>query len=77
MQFEFLGEIFDLVKNAKDENSLFEKFLQDNQRFRNFRRKEDYVSLIEKYFEIQQIHTFDKVYRIPYSKLVFECRVKR
>ena len=27
MQMEFLGEIFDLVKSAKDENSLFEKFL--------------------------------------------------
>ena len=53
--------------NYKTEVSLFEKFLQDNQRFRNFRRKEDYVSLIEKYFEIQQIHTFDKVYRIPRS----------
>lgn len=27
MQTEFLSEIFDLVKNTKDENSLFEKFL--------------------------------------------------
>ena len=62
--------------NYKESGSRLEKFFLNNQRYKNFRTRDDYIKLIEQFFNIRRIMEFEKVYRIPYSKIVFECSVK-
>lgn len=56
--------------------SPLERFFINNQRYKNFRTKGDYIKLIEQFFDIKKVIELEKVYRIPYSKIVFECSIK-
>jgi 2-polyprenyl-3-methyl-5-hydroxy-6-metoxy-1,4-benzoquinol methylase len=54
----------------------FENFLFKSERGTNFRDREDYIKLLSKHFNIDNVSVISKIYRIPYSKLVFECSIK-
>lgn len=54
----------------------FENFLFKSERGTNFRDREDYLKLLSKHFNIDNVSVISKIYRIPYSKLVFECSIK-
>ena len=59
-------------KNA----SFLEKFFECHERNKELRSKDDYVKLIGKKFNIDKITELNNVYRIPYSRIVFECTIK-
>lgn len=69
------GKIIISDMNYKDNYCAFEKFLLKNERGKYIRGQEDYKRIIEKHFSIEKITELKKVYRIPYHKIVFECRV--
>ena len=54
-------------------NSKIEKFLLCHERGHHLRTKEQFADLISKHFKIDNITVLKNVYRIPYSKVVFEC----
>lgn len=62
--------------NYKEDASFLMRFLQSNERNKNVRRKDDYIKLLTDYFNIDKVYELDNVYRIPYSKVVFECSLK-
>ena len=62
--------------NYKTDACWLQKFLQRNERNKNLRSKEDYIKIISKYFDIDNITELDNIYRIPYSRIVFECHIK-
>lgn len=53
-----------------------ESILFKSERGTNLREREDYIKLLSKHFNIDNISVISKIYRIPYSKLVFECSIK-
>ena len=62
--------------NYSVDASFMKKFLFSNERNSNVRDEEAYLKLFEPYFEVNKISVINDVYRIPYSKLVFECSLK-
>ncbi len=54
-------------------NSAFEKYMFEHERNSVIRTKDEYIALIQPSFKIQNITVLDHIYRIPYSKLIFEC----
>ncbi len=54
-------------------NSKFENFLLNHERGHYVRNKEQFADLISRHFKIDKVTVLKKVYRIPYSKVVFEC----
>ena len=53
-----------------------EKFLYKNERNSFLRNEQDYRNIISQFFNIDNVHYWDKVYHIPYSKIIFECSIK-
>ena len=62
--------------NYRENAQGFEKFLYKNERNSYVRGEQDYIKVLSEFFEIEKIYYWDKVYRIPYSKVIFECRLK-
>ncbi len=62
--------------NYREGDGFFLRFLHSQERNQNKRNKNDYISLMEPYFNVNKIHELNNVYHIPYSKLVFELSVK-
>ena len=62
--------------NYSDDASFIKKLLFSSERNSNVRDREKYLSLFAPYFEVNKISVINEVYRIPYSKLVFECSLK-
>lgn len=62
--------------NYKDDDNFFQKFLYKSERNSYIRRREEYIELLSRYFEIKKEAVISNIYRIPYSKLIFECSLK-
>ena len=62
--------------NHRSNSSVFEKFIQRQERNKELRSKDDYIRLITQKFNIDKITELNNVYRIPYSRVVFECTIK-
>lgn len=62
--------------NHRNDSSVFEKFIQRHERNKELRSKDDYIRLISQKFKIDKITELNNVYRIPYSRIVFECTIK-
>ena len=62
--------------NYRNDASFFEKFIQSNERNKELRSKDDYIKLISQKFNIDKMTELHNVYRIPYSRIVFECSIK-
>lgn len=62
--------------NYSENASKLEKFLCKNERNSYIRGEQDYINILSQFFNIEKIHHWDKVYRIPYHKVIFECSIK-
>ena len=62
--------------NCRENANALEKFFYRNERNSYVRREEEYRQIITQYFNIDKVHYWDNVYRIPYSKVIFECSIK-
>lgn len=62
--------------NYSQSASKLEKFLCKNERNSYIRGEKDYLNILSQFFNIENIHHWDKVYRIPYHKIIFECSIK-
>jgi len=62
--------------NYSDSAPFFQKFLMKNERNKYCRPKEKYAELISEYFNIKTLSVMKDPYRIPYEKVIIECRVK-
>lgn len=63
--------------NYSDSLGYFQKMLYKSERNNVIRSKDEYVTLLTKYFNIDNISVMEHIYRIPYSKLIFECSLKK
>ena len=60
----------------KSDASIVQRFFQSHERNRYIRSKEDYLKILYLYFNVDKIDEINGMYRIPYSKVVFECKIK-
>ena len=62
--------------NYRDDDNFFQKFLYKSERNSYIRRRDEYIELLSRYFEIKKEVVISNIYIIPYSKLIFECSLK-
>ncbi len=62
--------------NYSVSNTKLQNFFLRHERGNNLRNKDDYIKLISEFFKIDKITVLNDVYRIPYSKIIFECSSK-
>lgn len=60
----------------KSNACVVQRFFQSHERNRYIRSKDDYLNFLPLYFNVENVHEISGMYRIPYSKVVFECSLK-
>ena len=59
--------------NYSKTNTFWQNFFLSHERGKNLRDEENYRKLISKFFKINKVTILNNIYRIPYSRAVFEC----